>query len=159
LLEELEQLQSKLFEYAWSNNIIQLAIAPVIESNNVSMLLESNKVSGNIEIKNEGETSEIAKLEHYRQTGKTDKRKAPRNWQTRKDPFERVWDEAKLKLELNPELTAKTLLDGLIAKYPTDYKPNHLRTLQRRVSHWRQEQLDQEARLRAIMLPNEAELL
>ena len=29
----------------------------------------------NIEINNESETSEIAKLEHYRQTGKTDKRK------------------------------------------------------------------------------------
>jgi len=67
-----------------------------------------------------------------------------------------VWDEIKLKLELSPEISPKALLDGLITKYPNDYKPSQLRTLQRRVSSWCNEQLDQEAQLRAIMLPNKA---
>jgi hypothetical protein len=59
--------------------------------------------------------------------------KKPRDWRTRKDTFERVWDEIKLKLELNPEQTAKALLNGLIVKYPSEFKLGHLRTLQRRV--------------------------
>lgn len=70
-----------------------------------------------------------------------------------------VWDEIKLKLELNPEQTAKSLLDGFIVKYPADFKAGHLRTLQRRVLHWRRSQLDQEARLRTIMRPHEVNIL
>jgi hypothetical protein len=94
-------------------------------------------------------------LYHHRHTTKNDTSKRPRDWRTRKHPFERVWDEIKLKLELNPEQTAKALLEGLIAKYPDNLIAGQLRTLQRRVSHWRREQLDQEARLRAILLrPN-----
>jgi predicted esterase YcpF (UPF0227 family) len=61
-----------------------------------------------------------------------------------------------LKLELNPEMSPKNLLDGLIAKYPNDYKPCHLRTLQRRVSSWSNEQFDKEAQLKTIMLASKS---
>ena len=155
LLAKLEQLQRKLFDHAWSNNLVQGAIEASVTPHNLVTLPEPKETAGNIERDNQGGTSEKATLYHYRQTKKNDKTKRPRDWRTRKDPFERVWDEIKLKLELNPEQTAKTLLEGLIAKYPRDFKPGHIRTLQRRVSRWRRDQLDQEARLRAIMRPHD----
>ena len=159
LLEKLEKLQSKLFEYAWSKN----GINEKIESSTVPIkridLPEPKKTSSDIKNRDQDLASEKSKLYHYKHTRKTDKNKRPRDWRTRKDPFERVWDEIKLKLELNPEQTAKTLLNGLIVKYPDAFKPCHLRTLQRRVLHWRRSQLDQEARLRAIMRPHEVNIL
>lgn len=151
LLEQLEQLQKNLFEHTWSSNVIQNTGGPNPLSNNIFEMLDRNKSAGNIDLESRSETTEIAKLDHYRHTAKTDKRKGPRNYRTRKDPFERVWDEIKLRLELNPEVSPKALLDDLIVKYPNDYKLSHLRTLQRRVSRWCSEQLDQEARLKAIM--------
>jgi len=155
LLEELEQSQTKLFEHAWAMPIIQQINEPPAESNNIVELPSDNNV--NIEMKEE--TTEISRLHHYRQSGRADKRKGPRNYKTRKDPFERVWDEIKLKLELNPEVSPKAVLDGLILKYPGNYKPNHLRTLQRRIAHWHAGQLTHEAQLREIMLTNEAKSL
>jgi hypothetical protein len=77
-----------------------------------------------------------AKLHLYRHTQKPDRNECPRNWRTRKDPFERVWDEIKLKLEFNLKQTAKALLKGLVTQYPTDFKPEHIRTLPRRVADW-----------------------
>lgn len=79
-------------------------------------------------------------------TGRTieqGKRQAPhqqhRSWRTRKDPLARVWDdELKPMLEQSPTLQAITLLEYLQDKYPADYGDNILRTLQRRVSQWRQ---------------------
>jgi hypothetical protein len=107
----------------------------------------------------QGHGKDKTKRYHYRHTRKNDKTKGPRDWRTRKDPFERVWDEVKLKLELNPEQTAKASLEGLIIKYPADFKSGHIRSLQRRVAHWRESQLDQETRLREIMQTNKARIL
>jgi hypothetical protein len=116
-------------------------------------LLESTDVD-----KSSGPNDEFfdstVKLQHYRQTKQSEMNKKPRNYRTRKDIFEKIWDEIQLKLELNPEQTAKALLDGLIVKYPTEFKLGHLSTLQRRVCHWRKEQLNQEERLRVIMQPD-----
>ena len=112
------------------------------------------KTLSDTDANNQDHSGKKAKLCHYRHTKKTENNKRPRDWRTRKDTFERVWDEIKLKLELNPEQTAKALLNGLIVKYPAEFKLGHLRTLQRRVLHWRRSQLDQEARLRTIMRPH-----
>ncbi len=148
LLEKLKQLQTNLFQHAWSSKATQ-------KLQGQSPLLK-NETATNIEPKSKNENNDITQLDHYRHTGKTDKRKGSRNYRTRKDPFERVWDEIKLKLELNPEISPKALLDGLIVKYPDDYKPSHLRTLQRKVSLWSKEQHDLEAKLRVIMQTNKA---
>ena len=156
LLNKLKQLQTTLFQHAWSSNIIHEADGQSPRLNNDAETLGANEAAANVDSSCKNEIIETAQLDHYRHTGKTDKRKGPRNYSTRKDPFERVWDEIKLKLELNPEMSPKALLDGLMAKYPNDYKPSHLRTLQRRISHWRNEQHDQEAKLRTIMLTNKA---
>jgi hypothetical protein len=63
-----------------------------------------------------------------------------RTWRTRVDPFAEVW-EARLVpwLEADREgvLEARTLLDVLIDEKPGVFALGQLRTLQRRVHHWR----------------------
>ena len=155
LLGKLKQLQSKLFQYSWLSNATQEIDGEPSISNSSAEILGNSETAINIDSKSKKAINGITQLSHFRYTGKTDKRKGPRNYRTRKDPFERVWDEIKLKLELNPEISPKALLDGLIIKYPNEYKPGHLRSLQRKVSRWWKEQHDQEAQLRAIMITNE----
>lgn len=60
-----------------------------------------------------------------------------RHWRTRKDPFEKVWDEICQWLAGNPERTAKSLIMELQQHYPGQFVDNQLRTLQRRVQAWR----------------------
>ena len=44
----------------------------------------------------------------------TRKPRVPHTWRTRKDPFEKVWDDICLQLENEPERTAKSLFDDLL---------------------------------------------
>ena len=79
----------------------------------------------------------------YRRTKK--KRKdgdGRRWWRTRADPFEDVWLEVEQKLADRPFLIAKTILYELQQAYPGKFQDGQLRTLQRRVKHWRSEQMD-----------------
>jgi hypothetical protein len=61
----------------------------------------------------------------------------PRDWRTRKDPFENVWPEILLWLQKEPDATAKSLLERLDEKYPGQFPDGQLRTLQRRIRDWR----------------------
>jgi hypothetical protein len=122
LLEELKRLQSKLFEYAWCGSDALETIDPLARLNKPELHESSNNLN---DISREL-ISEKVELSHYRHTKKKNSHKRPRDWKTRKDPFEQAWDEIKLKLELNPEMTAKALLDGLIIKYPAEFNPGHL---------------------------------
>lgn len=64
--------------------------------------------------------------------------KCERNWKTRSDPFEGVWeDEVVPLLETAPRLQARSLLEELQKRYPEKYPDSLLRTLQRRVSQWK----------------------
>jgi len=63
--------------------------------------------------------------------------KQEHTWRTRKDPFEDVWDNIKSMLEINPGLEAKTLFEDLQCKNPGEFADGQLRTLQRRIKHWR----------------------
>lgn len=57
---------------------------------------------------------------------------------TRKDPFEEVWESEMVSLlEQEPALQALTLLEHIQDKYPGKYDSSLLRTLQRRVKHWK----------------------
>ena len=58
-------------------------------------------------------------------------------WRTRDDVFADVWDEVKAKLEVNPGLQAKTLFEDLQRRYPGRFADGQLRTMQRKVKHWR----------------------
>lgn len=73
----------------------------------------------------------------YRRRKRTDR---PRTWRTRPDPFDNVWTQLEAELIKNPETTAKALFQHLQTLYPGDYSPGQLRTLQRRVKTWRQQQ-------------------
>ena len=67
-------------------------------------------------------------------------RKAPRTWRTRPDPFEAIWNEAiEPLLRRDPEgaLQSTTVLEWLEERYPGQFSPAQLRTLQRRLRDWR----------------------
>lgn len=64
-------------------------------------------------------------------------RKADRHWRTHKDEFADVWTEVKEQLSANPGLEAKTIFAALQRKYPERFADGQLRTLQRKVKHWR----------------------
>src|SRR5262249_61462750 len=64
-------------------------------------------------------------------------RRPPRTWRTREDPFQDVWPELEGMLRLNPGLEAKTLFVDLQRRFPGRYPDGQLRTLQRRLKHWR----------------------
>jgi len=63
--------------------------------------------------------------------------KADRHWRTHKDEFADVWPEVKEQLSANPGLEAKTIFAALQRKYPERFADGQLRTLQRKVKHWR----------------------
>jgi hypothetical protein len=63
--------------------------------------------------------------------------KVERHWRTRKDSFEDVWPEIEAQLSANPGLEAQTVFMALQRKYPDRFADGQLRTLQRKVKHWR----------------------
>lgn len=60
-----------------------------------------------------------------------------RNWRTRKNPFDEVWEMVKSFLENNSGLEAKTLFEHLQREYPGRFQDGQIRTFQRRVKNWR----------------------
>ena len=65
-------------------------------------------------------------------------KKVQRHWKTRADPFASVWDSELVPLlEKEPKLTGLTLWEYLDERHPGTYPYELLRTLQRRVKHWR----------------------
>ena len=65
------------------------------------------------------------------------RKRPPRHWRTRRDPFETTWPRVVEWLEAEPHRTAKELFDRLRREHPGMFPPGQLRTLQRRVKDWR----------------------
>jgi hypothetical protein len=63
--------------------------------------------------------------------------KAERYWRTRKDWFEEVWPKIREQLSTNPGLEVKTIFAALQREQPERFADGQLRTLQRKVKHWR----------------------
>ncbi len=64
--------------------------------------------------------------------------KQPRNYRTRKDPFDGLFEQYLVPLLKGiPQLQPITLLDVLEEKVPGKFDRSHLRTLQRKVKRWR----------------------
>jgi transposase len=63
--------------------------------------------------------------------------KAPHTWRTREDVFSDVWEDLRQKLKLLHGIEAKTLFDDLQRRHPGRFQDGQLRTLQRKVKHWR----------------------
>ncbi len=64
-------------------------------------------------------------------------RKEDRNWRTRSDPFTEVWERIREQIATNPGLEARTLFEALQRQHPGKFADGQLRTLQRRLKHWR----------------------
>ncbi len=60
-----------------------------------------------------------------------------RTWRTRPDSFADVGSEVEALLEHGPGWEAKTLFEELQRRYPGRFADGQLRTLQRRLKHWR----------------------
>jgi transposase InsO family protein len=61
-----------------------------------------------------------------------------RHWRTREDPLEAIWEKELLPLlEREPRLTGMTLWEYLEDEHPAEFPYSVLRTLQRRVKHWK----------------------
>ena len=65
------------------------------------------------------------------------RKRPPRHWRTRRDPFETTWPGVVQWLEAEPQRTAKELFERLQREHPGMFVPGQLRTLQRRVKDWR----------------------
>jgi hypothetical protein len=102
----------------------------------------------NMKERNNGKTQEQAAVKanirsrqtvrKYEQSGELPSElKAPRQYRTRPDQFEKDWAEVEKKLKAAPELEAKTLFDWLCEQEGAQYQENQLRTFQRRISNWR----------------------
>jgi hypothetical protein len=138
LLEQLEKSQNNLWKFSWSTKGTQTTDIEITQNNSQSQA--DNRCEKPSKTKN-----------FYRTSQTVDLRKMPRTWRTREDPFERVWEEIKLRLELTPEKNACELIKWLIEKYPNQYKKSQTRTLQRRIAKWHNEQESQEEKLRKLM--------
>jgi hypothetical protein len=65
-------------------------------------------------------------------------RATPRQYRTRRDPFEEVWQQDLVPLLRQvPGIQATTLLEELQRLHPDRFPDRLLRSLQRRVAHWR----------------------
>jgi hypothetical protein len=74
----------------------------------------------------------------YRKSGQLPSQmKQPHDWRTRADPFADKWPWITELLTTNAGLEAKTLFDYLQRENPGFYQDGQLRTLQRRIKHWR----------------------
>ena len=59
------------------------------------------------------------------------------SWRTRLDPFADIWKEVQQLLAVEPGLQAKTLFGYLQERHPGQFKDGQVRTLRRRIRHWR----------------------
>jgi hypothetical protein len=64
-------------------------------------------------------------------------RKEDRSWRTRTDPFREEWEKIREQVATNPGLEAKTIFEALQRRHPGRFGDGQLRTLQRRLKHWR----------------------
>ncbi len=130
LLQEIQNKQQALWKHAWDEESKNKLMAPVNEVK--PSIIKANK--------SKDDDISVISLDKYRSTKKPSKTDVPRLYKTRQDPFEDVKDKIKLRLELDPHLTAKLIMEELVKEEPNTYNQKQLRTLQRRVADWRKQQ-------------------
>lgn len=119
LLQRMEELQSKFWQYAWKDNGAESVQIPTNEPSSEPLMTRAPR--------------------QYRRTPKPRKSLGPRIWRTREDPFKKVWDGLQVRLGVDPDCTTTKLLKQLIKQEPEVYSMKHLRTLQRRIANWRED--------------------
>ena len=66
--------------------------------------------------------------------------RAVHTWKTRLDPFAEIWHDILPELCANPRTRATRLLETLVVQRPDRFSGAQLRTLERRIARWREEQ-------------------
>ena len=149
LLNKLKKLQDNFWQYAWRLSAESNMVKTNVASDKYCELTDSNEdivvmSKQSIDVRttpNKQDDKTLINIRRYKKTAKPRKELGIRTWRTRSDPFENEWDKIKLQLELDPSRTAKSFLDDLITRKANEFNSNQLRTLQRRVSNWRVNQL------------------
>jgi hypothetical protein len=132
LVQQIHAAQENLWQYADTRSLR----APKPTRVELEILQDTPSTNSSVPEK------EISLSERfYRKTKRKITHSKPRYWRTRKDPFADVWHEIEHQLQLTPHLPAKTLFLALQKKYPGKFSDGQLRTLQRRVKAWREDQI------------------
>lgn len=102
------------------------------------LFLEMNKEKSKSLAAAKADMDEKTARKYLRERKLPSQLKKPRNYRTRKDPFDSVWnEECQPLLEQNPGLEAKQLFHHLQRKYPGSFSDGQLRCFQRKVKTWR----------------------
>jgi hypothetical protein len=124
LLTQLEHLQKALWRHAVTVSSEQKpsALAPLPFE--VSLCTQEKVPASGIP----GTPPSLLKQQRKRKYQKTGR---PRDWRTRKDPFEGEWEQITSWLTANPTLTGVQIFQQLQQLSPGRYRPSQVRTLQR----------------------------
>lgn len=128
LKKKLINLQEKLWQYAWKDEIKTVSELTSLEE----------------------EQAPLPKGPRlYRKTKKPSR---PHDWKTRSHPLDNVMEFIELEVKLNPEVVAKTVLKKLMEKRPSEFCKSHLRTLQRRLNEFRTQEIQREQKYQELMI-------
>jgi hypothetical protein len=123
LLTQLQHLQKALWRHAVKSESVQEATLAPLQFE-VSLCTEQKVPTAGIP----GTPPSLLKQHRKRKYQKTGR---PRDWRTRKDPFEGEWEQITAWLTANPELTGVEIFQRLQQRSPGRYRPTQVRTLQR----------------------------
>lgn len=126
LNQDLQYLQDELWKYA-TKPAPKLSASTMVASSNAKALVEAYALR----------QTEAAKTTGRERRYRQDKPRKVVTWRTRKDPFEMVAAELRMRTQKDPKLTAGKLLVELKRRFPGQYTDNQIRTLHRRVVAWR----------------------
>lgn len=110
----------------------------MVTDNQVRELMKLNQAEKRVSISASKSGMDEKTARKYLREGKlpSELQKA-HSWKTRKDAFEKEWEEIEKELGINPGYEAKTLFEDLQRKNPGKYSDGQLRTFQRKVKQWR----------------------
>jgi len=138
IMRQIECYQDSLWQYAWRPadwSAAESSAAPIGLPANFHEAEGTRGPSS----EREEDQSYVNKRE-YRRSGNGNKHHLVKHtWRTRRDPFALVVEEIEQRLSNRPDLCAKDLLQSLQENYPGLFNDGHLRTLQRRVRKYRQQ--------------------
>lgn len=123
LLQQLEHLQKALWRYAVTPSPSSPAPASPLQFS-VKQCTEGHIPADGIP----GTPPSLLKQQRKRKYQKSGR---PRDWRTRKDPFEGKWEQVTSWLLANPALTGVDIFHKLEELSPGRYRPTQVRTLQR----------------------------
>lgn len=74
---------------------------------------------------------------HWKEDSPPSERRKIHDWVTRRNPFEKVWDEILEFLKNTPQIQVKTIFEHLQRTYPGDFQDGQKRSLERKIKRWK----------------------